>query len=246
MTGGQAGRPEPARAVPARVARGAAAVATALFVAACAQTDAGSAPIGRVQVAEPDDGLHGTVMDPPMPRPDMSLVSTEGVRIALDRRPADEVTVLFFGYTHCPDVCPTTMADLAVARDALPAAVRDRTSVFFVSEDPGRDRPELLREWLDRYDPDFTGLLGGNATTARALTDLYLPESVRVDEPSAAVVHPHESGRQDGDGHAHEDYGVDHAGIVYAWGPGGRSVVYTGGTTPDQYAEDLERLATPS
>ena len=233
-------------ATASRRARGAAAVATALFVAACGQTDDGSETPGRVQVAEQDDGLHGTVMDPPMPRPDMSLVSTEGVRIALDRRPADEVTVLFFGYTHCPDVCPTTMADLAVARDGLSADLRDQVSVFFVSEDPGRDSPELLREWLDRFDPEFTGLMGGNATTARALTQLYLPESVRVDEPSAAVVHLHEPGRRDGDGHGHEDYRVDHAGIVYAWGPGGRSVVYTGGTTPDQYAQDLEQLATPS
>ena len=245
MTGEQAGVPGPMRAMPARVARGVAAVATALFIAACGQTGAGSEFPGRVQVAEQDDGLHGTLMDPPMPRPDLTLRSTEGERVALDDRPADEVTVLFFGYTHCPDVCPTTMADLAIARDGLPADTSDRVSVFFVSEDPGRDSPELLREWLDRFEPEFTGLLGGNAATARALKELYLPESVRVDEPLTAVVHPHESGRQ-GDGHGHEDYGVDHAGIVYAWGPGGRSVVYTGGTTPDQFAEDLERLATPS
>jgi protein SCO1/2 len=114
----------------------------------------------------------------------------------------------------------------------------------FVTEDPARDTPGLLREWLDRFDPEFTGLIGGNEATAAALAELYLPESARVPDPSAAIVHPHEDGEHGGDGQSHGDYAVDHAGIVYAWGPGGRSVIYTGGTTPEQYAEDLTGLAS--
>jgi protein SCO1/2 len=183
--------------------------------------------------------FHGTLMDPAKPRPELELPTTGGELFDVSERPDDEVTLLFFGYTHCPDLCPTTMADLAVARDMLAPEVRDRVEIVFVTEDPVRDTPEALRGWLDRFDPEFTGLIGGNEATAAALEELYLPETVQVDDPSEAVVHPHE-----GDGHTHGDYSVDHAGIVYAWGPGGRSVIYTGGTTPEQYAEDLTRLAT--
>ena len=126
----------------------------------------------------------------------------------------------------------------------LPSQVREQVKVVFVTEDPARDTPEALREWLNRFDPAFTGLIGGNEATAAALRELYLPESAQVQDPSTAVTHPHDDAGVKGNGHTHGNYGVDHAGAVYAWGPGGRGVVYTGGTTPDQYAEDLDRLAT--
>jgi protein SCO1/2 len=118
--------------------------------------------------------------------------------------------------------------------------VRERVEVVFVTEDPARDTPELLRTWLDRFDPEFTGLIGGNEATARAQEELYLPKTKRVDDPPQPVLHPHD----DAAAHTHGDYSVDHAGIVWAWGPGDRAVIYTGGTTPAQYAEDLTRLAT--
>lgn len=139
------------RAVSRRAALGAAVVAGGLLLAGCgkpATESAESAPAPSV-TAE-DDAFHGTLMEPARPRPDLALPTTGGELFDLGDRPADEVTVLFFGYTHCPDLCPTTMADLALARDMLPAEVRDRVQVVFVTEDPGRDTPQLLREWLDR------------------------------------------------------------------------------------------------
>ena len=217
-------------------------LASGLLLAGCG--DQATEPVQEAQAAGPAvttdaDGFHGTLMNPARPRPDLALATTDGEPFDVGDRPEDEVTVLFFGYTHCPDLCPTTMADLARARDMLPEDLRDRVEVVFVTEDPARDTPQLLREWLDRFDPDFTGLIGGNEATAAALTDLYLPETGKVAEPSEAIAHPHAD-----EDHSHGDYGVDHAGIVYAWGPGQRSVIYTGGTTPAQYAEDLTRLAT--
>ncbi|MCF6508800.1 SCO family protein [Blastococcus sp. MG754426] len=176
-------------------------------------------------------------MDPPRPRPSLELRTTSGEPFDIGDRPEDEITMLFFGYTHCPDVCPTTMADLSLAHDMLTPEVQDRVQVVFVTEDPARDTPEKLREWLDRFDPEFTGLIGGNEATAAALTELYLPETAQVPAVSDAPAHPH-----DGDD-AHQEYGIDHAGAVYVWGPGDRSIVYTGGTTPEQYAEDLTELA---
>jgi protein SCO1/2 len=234
------------RTVSRRAALGAAVVAAGLGLTGCGEGASGAAeaPSGAgLTVAAGDDGFHGTLLDAAPPRPDLALPTTDGELFDLGDRPDDEVTVLFFGYTHCPDLCPTTMADLALARKRLEPEIRDRVQVLFVTEDPARDTPQLLREWLDRFDPAFTGLIGGTEATAATLGELYLPESAQVADPSAAIVHPHDDGEA-GDGHSHGDYGVDHAGTVYAWGPGGRAVIYTGGTTPDQYAEDLGRLAT--
>ncbi len=236
------------RAMRSRVTVGAAVAAVSLLLIGCgaaAPEAPDSSSAASIRLSGADDGFHGTVLDPAPPRPDLTLPSTQGEPFDLGDRPADEVTVLFFGYTHCPDLCPTTMADLARAREMLAPEVRDRVRVVFVTEDPARDTPELLRQWLDRFDPEFTGLIGGKDATAATLAALYLPESAQVAAPSAPVVHPHDDGAGE-DAHSHGDYGVDHAGTAYAWGPGGRSVIYTGGTTPQQYADDLTRLAGAS
>ena len=130
--------------------------------------------------------------------------------------------MLVFGYSHCPDTCPSTMADLAAARRRLPVEVRSRVSVVFVTEDPQVDTPEVLRAWLRGFDPSFVGLIGGNATTNAALKALRAPATEHTDD---AVV----------------GESVEHTGSVYAFA-GSRVVVYTGGTTPREYAEDLSRL----
>lgn len=205
---------------------------------------------GPTETAEPRDrpvtmaedptrsGLHGTPVDPPLPRPTQRLRDTSGDPFSMATRPKDELTVLFFGYTHCPDVCPTTMADLAGARNRVPAAVRDRVTVVFVTEDPGRDRPRPLRRWLDGFDPSFVGLAGGNRATKAMLEQLYLPETQRVADPEDPIEHPDHGGPH----HRHGEYGIDHAGVVYAFGPGDSTVVYSGGTTPAEYAADFTTL----
>lgn len=77
-----------------------------------------------------------------------------------------KVVVLFFGYVHCPDVCPTTMADL---RQAMEMLGRDasRVQVLFVTVDPERDTPELLAQFVPSFHPSFLGLYGDAAATAR-------------------------------------------------------------------------------
>jgi protein SCO1/2 len=205
--------------------------------AGAAESDGeGGPPV--VMGQEPASDLHGTVVDPPLPRPEEDLRDTRGRRFSLDDRPADELTVLFFGYTHCPDVCPTTMADLAAARSQLPEALREDVTVVFVSEDPERDSPRTLRTWLDGFDTSFVGLRGGNKKTRAMLEELYLPETARVDNPQEPVEHPDDGA----DHHQHDDYGVDHAGVVYAFGPGDTTVLYSGGTTPSEYAADFQSI----
>ena len=182
--------------------------------------------------------LNGTVVDPPLPRPEQELRDTRGRPFSVGDRPAGELTVLFFGYTHCSDVCPTTMADLAAARSPLPADLREDVTVVFVSEDPERDTPRTLRTWLDGFDTSFVGLRGGNKKTEAMLEAIYLPKTLLVESPEDPVHHPNDGG----DHHEHGDYGVEHAGIVYAFGPDDVTVVYTGGTTPSEYAADFTTL----
>jgi protein SCO1/2 len=187
--------------------------------------------------------LHGTLLDPPMARPTQALRDTSGESFSLADRPEGELTVLFFGYTHCPDVCPTTMADLAAARARLPLELRDRVRVVFVTEDPRRDTDAALRRWLDRIDPSFVGLRGGNEATAAMLKQLYLPATQLAPNPEKPVEHPHSDDERQ---HAHGKYGIEHSGVVYAFAPEGRAVIYTGGTTPGEYAEDFARLLDPA
>ena len=75
-----------------------------------------------------------------------------------------KAVVLFFGFANCPDVCPTTLADIAVALRTLDAATAKQVQVVFVTTDPKRDTPQVLRQWLDRFDADlpvqFVGLTG--------------------------------------------------------------------------------------
>ncbi len=212
---------------------------TLAAVPACgdSSTPAG-AQVASVEAAR--TAFHGTLLDPPPGRPQLTLRDTDNREFSLTDRPEDEVTVVFFGYTHCPDVCPTTMADLAAARQQLPAEMRQHVTVAFITEDPQRDTPEALRQWLNQFDSTFLGLLGGNEATRAALAELHLPQSTQIPQPDDAVRHP-DTG--EGSAHDHGDYSVEHSGIVYAFGPADTAIIYTGGTSPRQYAEDFTRLA---
>lgn len=207
-------------ALPRAVGLSAALLAAAL-VAGC-----GGGPDRAVRVSAADSsGYVGTRLDPPLPRPAFTLTDTSGHPFDFRARTAGKVTALFFGYTHCPDVCPTTMADLAAARTLLPEQVRGRLEVVFVTEDPGRDTATVLRRWLDQFDRTFVGLRGGTAATAAVLDQLKLPRTV-IKESS-------------GGGET-----VEHSGVVYLFSPGdATTVIHTGGTTAQQYASDLTRLA---
>src|SRR5689334_10448756 len=90
----------------------------------------------------------GTTLVPPRPQPDFTLPTTEGQSFHFKPETRSYVTLLFFGYTHCPDVCPVHMANLASVLNRLPPGVAGRIKVIFVTVDPGRDTPRVLRKWL--------------------------------------------------------------------------------------------------
>jgi len=103
--------------------------------------------------------LNGTLLDPPLPPPAQTLNDTAGRRFSIAASSRTELTLLFFGYTHCPDVCPTTMgemtgwfADLGDEADTLKA--------FFVTVDPERDTPEILDGYVSWVSDRVTGVTG--------------------------------------------------------------------------------------
>lgn len=101
--------------------------------------------------------FHGTIIQSPEPAPDFTLRSASGPVSVSDFR--GDVVVLFFGYTFCPDVCPTTLADLAGAMRNL-GDEADEVQVVFVSVDPARDTPERLAQYVTSFDPRFIGVTG--------------------------------------------------------------------------------------
>ncbi len=108
---------------------------------------------------------YGLVIDPPLSAADFTLTSDEGQTVHLsDYR--GKVVLLYFGYTFCPDMCPTTMAAVRKAFRLLgPQA--DQIQLLMVTVDPERDTPEKLHEYLDFFDPRFVGLIGDVAEVRR-------------------------------------------------------------------------------
>ena len=214
--------------------------ATATGLVACGADTPRDGAAASVTVNSRDDGYAGTlVADPPLRPADVVLRDTRGAPHPLDPDGQQGVTALFFGFTHCEDVCPTTMADLAAARRALPASLAQRVEVVFVTVDPRRDTVRVLDRWLGRFDPSFVGLRGPVARVHRLEDSLYAAQSA-VEQPTGGRGHHH--GDPDASSGSPDDYEVSHTGSVYVFGPGGRSLLYTGGTTAPEYARDFTRL----
>ncbi len=115
-------------------------------------------------VEGPDDRYAGIDLPEPYQRPTFTLTDTAGESYDFGAETGGRPTLLFFGYTQCPDVCPATMADVAVALRMSDPALAERIQLVFVTTDPATDNPEVLGEYLDRFDADlptqFIGLTG--------------------------------------------------------------------------------------
>jgi protein SCO1/2 len=118
--------------------------------------------------ADPNGYLGGSSLPEPYTMPDITLTDTSGQPYNLATSPSKPVTLLFFGYTKCPDVCITVLADLATALQRMPSADRDHIQVVFVTTDPARDNGKQIRSYLDRFDSTFVGLTGQLATIKKA------------------------------------------------------------------------------
>jgi protein SCO1/2 len=144
-------------------------------------SDAGAAHShGVPATASGDRGTYaGIDLDPPYQRPTFTLTDTSGAAYDFKAVTAGKPTLLFFGYTNCPDVCPTTMADIAVALRGLDPALAAQVQVVFVTTDPARDTPEVLGSYLDRFDADlptaFVGLTGDQTVINQAQLSAGVP-----------------------------------------------------------------------
>jgi protein SCO1 len=109
---------------------------------------------------EPDAQFNGNVLDNPFQAPDVALTDTEGEPFSLAGDTDKRLTLVFFGYTNCPDICPAVLKSLASAMTRLDDKDRDQVDVVFVTTDPDRDTAEVIRRYLDHIDPSFIGVTG--------------------------------------------------------------------------------------
>ncbi|MFP3900537.1 MAG: SCO family protein [Acidimicrobiia bacterium] len=214
--GGPAGGP-PVRTVAALVV-----VATLVLGAAAVLASRGDGDGPGSGGAGDGDGWHGALLPEPQPRPDFTLTDTAGRPYDFAAETQGRLTVLFFGYTSCPDVCPVQMATLSAALDQ--PGMPDPT-VVFVTTDPERDTPERLRDWLDTFDPAYIGLRG-------------TPEEIHAAERAANIAASTVPSDASGD-----DYEVGHAAQMIAYTPDDLShVVYPSGVQRQDWQADLPRL----
>lgn len=173
-----------------------------------------------------DRPANATTLDRPYELPHVLLTDTDGRRVDLRDVVRDKpLTLMYFGYTHCPDVCPTTMVDLATALRKLDPELRRRIGVAFVTTDPWRDTPARLKQWLSAFDPSFLGFTGRYADIRRAA--------------KASAVGMIEPKRTSG------NYEVSHSAWIPVFERDGRArVTFSSGTLPEDYAADLPTLLT--
>ena len=112
--------------------------------------------------------FNGAVIQSQTPAPRVDLVTSDGGRASLDDF-EEQLVVLYFGYTFCPDVCPTTLSTLKRAMDEM-GSKADDVQVIMVSVDPARDTPEILDEYLGFFDERFLGMTGTEAEIASVAT----------------------------------------------------------------------------
>ncbi|MBT2451164.1 SCO family protein [Streptomyces sp. ISL-43] len=164
--------------------------AAALTLTACGDQPAKSGQVTQISGGQAKDGS-ATVLERPFDKPDLVLTDTTGKPWNLREQTKGKPTLIYFGYTKCPDVCPLTMSNIAVAKKALPKADQDKLQVVFVTTDPERDTPESLGAWLKAQDPAFTGLTGDFATIQAAARTLGIGIEAAKKEADGGVVSMH-------------------------------------------------------
>lgn len=209
---------------PFRRARRPVTTALTLVVMAAVATSCTS-PDPVVDRAAAERGYRGVMLPAPVQKPATVLTTTDGAPYDLRERTRGQVTLLFFGYANCPDVCPVHMANIATVLAGMPYEQARSIQVIFVTVDPERDTPEKLRAWLDRFDPRFVALTGDSATLAAAQRELGVSPAVKEEIGGAA------------------GYAMAHAAQVYAFTTDGLAhLVYPFGTRQTDWVHDLPRL----
>jgi len=211
--------------------RSALSLATALAIAGCRPGESPHTPANGAEAGAPEPapgaGLRGVLVGSPAPKPDFSLTTMEGERFDFRRDTEGYLTLLFFGYTNCPDVCPVHMANIGRVLKGLRIEVARRVRVVFVTTDPERDTPERLRTWLANFHPDFIGLSGTEDELREAQLAVGMPPA----------------GRSVPDSTRPATYYVSHGAQVFAFTTDNLAhVVYPFGIRQQDWANDIPML----
>lgn len=197
----------------------------ALLVAGCSGSRSDAGARGGMT------GFRGVALSSPVPAPSFVLTDADGRPFDFRKETEGKVALLFFGYTHCPDVCPLHMANIAAVLQRLSAEQRELVKVVFVTTDPERDTPARLKEWLGAIDPTFIGLTGSKASLDSAQQSLGL----RLAQ------------REYLEGADSSNYFVGHAAQVFAFARDGNAyLIYPSGIRQEDWANDLPKLVADS
>ncbi|MFJ2743125.1 SCO family protein [Streptomyces sp. NPDC087440] len=201
--------------------------AAALTLSACGDDSSSTVESGQTATnVTPTKEKAATVLDRPYTKPNLVLKDTNGKEYDFREATKGKPTLIYFGYTNCPDVCPLTMSNIAVAYKKLPKADQEKLRVVFVTTDPERDTPKELGKWLKGAgSPDFIGLTGDFPTIQAGARQL----GVSI-EPST----------KDKDGKVTSM----HTKQVIAFSPKTDAgyLLYTDEATPDDYIADLPKI----
>ena len=183
-------------------------------------------PVTEIEIPADDDGLHGAVLPEPYSLGDASLTDTTGASFALREQLAAPVTLVFFGYTNCDDVCSTVLSNITSARARLDEEQAAQVETWFVTTDPARDDPDTIAAYLERFDPEFTGLTGPVDTLAAVADSVHIAMEAGRRLPSGG-------------------YEVVHGTPVLAVRPDGSvPVLWTEDTSAAELAADLDEVLT--
>lgn len=188
-------------------------VSTAVAPVACSGSEGSTA----------SSSYSGYVVDPPVSVADVTLPTTDGTEFPMVARP-DGLALVYFGYTYCPDVCPTTMSDLRRALGELPDGEADRVDVAMVTIDPARDSAEVLEGYVGNFIADATALRTDDPELLRSAADAFGADYAVEQTPDG-------------------EFEVSHTGEVYAVDDSGTVVMqWPFGTGSESLARDLESL----
>lgn len=184
--------------------------AMALTLAACSKSEPPAAPLNGVNISSSGFGK------------DWTMPNSEGGTSSLSDFKG-KVTYVFFGFAQCPDVCPTTMLEMAEVKSQL-GELADQLQILFVTVDPERDTPEVMRAYLDSFDPKALALIG-NAEQTKQMAESFRITYEKVPGPSPEV------------------YTMNHTAGGFLYDPQSQMRLYLPyGTTPEAITEDVRAL----
>jgi protein SCO1/2 len=208
------------------LARMVSAVAIAGLLAGCGSTPSSSTALSAQGLTRAADGWYGMPLTIDRSLPEVTLLTTSGRPFRLDEELLGTPTLLFFGYSSCPDICPIHLAAIASAMEQTRTRY-DQVQVVFVSVDPDRDTPERIDEFLAFFNTRMIGL--------HAELDVVIDALSQLDLPGPIVEGPDPRGEGDLIGHPAQVIGFDAQGRALR--------VWPFGTRRSDWVADIPRIA---